>query len=91
MADLQAIKQSAHIVYDEAGQPVVQIPLHEWEELWAELEPKQPSQIEQIQALLKQWESEPDDTPTEWWEEFDAFLRENPVTFGNPDMVANDE
>ena len=91
MADLEAIKQAARIVYDEQGTPVVQLPLEQWDELWAELEPEQPSQIERIQALIKQWQSEPDDTPPEWWDEFRQFLRENPVTFGDPDTLFSDE
>jgi hypothetical protein len=91
MADLETIKQSARIVYDEQGTPVVQLPLEQWAELWAELEPAQPSQIERIQALIKQWQSEPDDTPPEWWDEFREFLRENRMNFAPRDLSANDK
>lgn len=85
MADLEAIKQSARIVYDEQGTPVVQVPLEQWQELMADVEgTAELPQHMRIKALLKQWENEPDDTPPEWWEEFDAFLRENPVNFGDP-------
>ena len=38
---------------------------------------KQRRQAEQIKALLASWDSQPDDTPEEWWDEFDTFLREH--------------
>lgn len=92
MADLETIKQSARIVYDEQGTPVVQLPLEQWQELIADVEgtAELPQHV-RIQALLKQWEQEPDNTPEEWWEQFDAFMRENPVTFGDPDTIFGDE
>ena len=83
MVDLTHLQQAALVVKDENGNEVVQIPRELWEEavgrIEVEAEPPKLSQAEQIRALLKRWEEEPDDTPAEWWDEFDEFLRVNPV------------
>ncbi len=34
-------------------------------------------QHERIKALLAQWETEEDDTPATWWDEFNALLESN--------------
>lgn len=77
MVDLTALKQAAHVVRDESGNPVVQIPLPLWQEWLAQLEPG--GQIKQINALLQSWEGEANDP--EWWNEFREFLKENPLDF----------
>lgn len=92
MADLEAIKQSARIVYDEQGIPVVQLPLEQWQELIADVEgTAELPQYMRIKALLKEWENEPDDTPPGWWEEFDAFLRANRMNFEERDLPIDDK
>jgi hypothetical protein len=35
---------------------------------------------------VNQWESEHDDTPPGWWEEFDTFLRANRMNFEERDL-----
>jgi hypothetical protein len=83
MVDLTALRQAARKTKDENGKDVVQIPLEVWEETVEadEVEEAQPqlSQAERIKALLKKWEEEPDDTPAEWWDKFEAFLKANRV------------
>lgn len=82
MTDLLALKQAARIVYDETGNPVVQIPLALWQEWLAQLEPEN-SQIQQINALMQAWASEPEDTPEGWWDDFRPFLNDNPLRLEN--------
>jgi hypothetical protein len=92
MVSLTDMKQAARVVKDENGQPVVQVPLDVWEAVVGKVEEKQPlSQGEQIQALLKSWENEPDDKSPEWWQEFDEFLKENPIRLGDPESFQGDE
>jgi hypothetical protein len=67
----QYIKQTT----DNEGNPVIQIPLEVWQRFINE---KPISQIEQISALLDEWEQEPAETmPDNWWDEFTAFIRTN--------------
>lgn len=76
----------AIIVHDQDGKEYVLIPRDQFE---AE-PPQQKSQIERIMEVLDLWEPEPGDDV--WWEEFRHFLKENPVTFGDPpDNVDDDE
>ncbi len=49
---------------------------------WATGQP----QHERIRALLGRWASEPDDTPAEWWQEFDEFLKANRLRFPERDL-----
>lgn len=91
MSDLTDIKQAARVVKDENGLPVVQVPLDLWEAVMGEIEPEAPSQIEQILAVLKEWENEPDDKSPEWWDEFDQFLKDNQVNFSERDLGLGDE
>jgi len=50
------------------------------------------SQKEQIEALLKKWENEPeDDMRDEWWDEYFRLLKENPVSFGESDLGFGEE
>lgn len=81
MADLSTIKEAARIVSDEHGMPVVQIPLALWEEIVKAVAPGQLPQHERIRATLQAWETEQDEMPDEWWDEFSRFLRENRVQF----------
>ena len=74
MIDLQELQQSAHIETDQNGQPVVQIPLEVWE-AWLAQDAR--SHNARLLALLDEWEAEPDDTPAEWWNDFQAFLKAN--------------
>jgi hypothetical protein len=91
MVDLTHLQQVARVVKDEHGNEVVQIPRELWEEFLTETQP-QPSQKEQIEALLKKWEDEPeDDMPEEWWDEYFQFLKENPVTFEERDLGFGEE
>jgi hypothetical protein len=85
MTDLEALKQVARFTHDEHGQPVVQIPLAAWTEFMAETG-AEPPQHERIKALLKEWEEHPDDTPAEWWDEFEEFLKQNRVNFPERDL-----
>lgn len=88
MTDISSLKEAARIVYDEAGQPVVQIPLALWREWLADFEPENP-QIHQINALLRAWAEEPDDTPVGWWDDFRQFLKENPLDIEPPHDFAD--
>ncbi len=95
MVDLTHLQQVARVVKDENGNEVVQIPRELWEEIVGriEVEEERPklSQAEQIRALLKKWEEEPDDTPAEWWDEFESFLKANRVKFEERDLGFDDE
>ncbi len=92
MSDLMDIKQAARVVKDQNGLPVVQVPLDLWEAVMGEIADKpKPSQAEQIKALLKSWENEPDDKSPEWWAEFDQFLKDNRVNFPERDLGLGDE
>lgn len=81
MVDLTQLQQAARKTKDEHGNDVVQIPLEVWEEVFEdeEIEEQAPSQIEQIMAVIKEWENIPDDKSEEWWDEFEEFLGANPV------------
>ena len=70
MVDLTAIRQAARKVKDEYGNDVVQLPLKVWEETFEDEEEHEPSQIEQIIAVIKKWGNVPDDKSEEWWDEF---------------------
>jgi alpha-L-arabinofuranosidase len=74
MVNLEDIEQAAQITRDERGKPVVQIPLDLWQK-W--LEQARKPQNERILALLDEWDTNPDDTPAEWWDEFQTFLKVN--------------
>ncbi len=92
MVSFTDVQQAARVVKDENGQPVVQVPLDVWEAFAGKVEEKSTlSQGEQIRALLKSWENEPDDKSPEWWQEFDTFLKENPVKLGDPESFQGDE
>jgi hypothetical protein len=80
MVDLTAIKQVAQVVSDEDGIAYVRIPLSLWEVLLNSLESERP-QHERIRAMLNAWETEPDETPPGWWDEFDAFMVEQRISF----------
>jgi hypothetical protein len=94
MVSLLEIQQVAHKTTDEHGRAVVQIPLELWEAYAGTIpQREQPllSQADRIKALLKEWENEPDDKSPEWWDEFDAFMKANPVDFGEPDLGFENE
>ena len=78
MTDISSLKEAARIVYDETGQPVVQIPLALWQKWVTQLEPEN-VQVQQINALLHAWAEEPEDTPEGWWDDFRQFLKETPL------------
>ena len=90
MVDINALKQAARIVKDENGEPVVQITLELWEDIMNSLQPDMP-QHERIKAVLKLWESIPDDKSDEWWDEFNQFLKDNRVNFPERDLGFGDE
>lgn len=81
MTDLNDLKQAAKIVENEAGEPVVQIPVATWEAYVTESEVSRP-QHERIKEVLDQIRQEADEESTQWWEEFAEFLNENRVYFG---------
>jgi hypothetical protein len=82
MTDLNDLKQAAKIVENEAGEPVVQIPVATWEAFVSE-QSHASSQKSRIEALLVEWEQNPaNDMPDEWWDDFSGFLNENRVHFG---------
>ncbi len=90
MTDISDIKQVVQITTDAQGEAIVQLPLALWQELVAHIE-NQPSQYDQIHSLLQQWEAEPDDTPDEWWDDFQVFLQDNRPTFEARDLGLNGE
>jgi hypothetical protein len=90
MVDLTQLQQAARVVKDENGNKVVQIPLDLWEEAVGHIEPQQ-SQIEQIMAVLREFENEPDDKSDEWWDEFNDFLKANRLNFEERDLGFDDE
>jgi len=85
MTDLQDLKRVARVTQDEHGQPVVQIPLAEWDAFLDDSGTNMP-QHERIKALLRKWREHPDDTPSEWWDDFQSFLNENRVNFPERDL-----
>ena len=98
MIDLNTLKHAAEFVKNNQGKPVVQIPVDIWDALLEQIEANRPpqqepdkSQGEKILAVLKEFKANPDPTPKEWWDEFDAFLKENPVTFPERDLHPDDE
>lgn len=93
MDELTAIRQAARKVKDEHGNDVMQIPIEVWEEVFEDeaIEEHTPSQIEQIMAVIKEWENIPDDKSQEWWDEFDAFLKDNRVNFEERDLGFDEE
>lgn len=74
MVNLEDLQRAARIETDKEGQPVIQIPLKLWED-W--LTQGTRPQNRQLLALLDEWDAKPDDTPAEWWDEFQAFLKAN--------------
>lgn len=89
MVDLTHLQQAARVVKDENGNEVVQIPRELWEEVIGQFEP-QPSQIEQIMEVLREFENEPDDKSDEWWDEFNEFLKANRLNFEERDLGFDD-
>jgi hypothetical protein len=89
MIDRIAIQRAVQIVADEQGLPVVQIPLPLWEKLLNSLAEERP-QHERIKALLAAWDAEPDDTPAEWWNEFDTFMAENRLELQDRSLGSED-
>ena len=81
MTDLNDLKQAAKIVENEAGEPVVQIPISTWEAYVSESEAARP-QHERIKEVLDQIRQETDEETSQWWEEFAEFLSEYRVHFG---------
>ena len=47
-------------------------------------------QHERLLALLDSWQAEPGDKSPEWWQELDAFMRDNRPTFPIP-VLLDDE
>jgi hypothetical protein len=90
MVDLTHLQQVARVVKDENGNEMVQIPRELWEEAVGHIEP-QPSQIEQIMEVLREFENEPDDKSDEWWDEFNEFLKANRLNFEERDLGFDDE
>jgi hypothetical protein len=98
MVDLNQIRKSVEVVRNTQGQSVVQIPLDMWESLLAEIEvqndnnaPTNKTRNEGLLQLIQDWRSSPDDTPQTWWDEFDEFLRENPLRFTERDLKLGDD
>lgn len=91
MTSLIEVQQAARATQDEHGEPVIQIPLKIWEAYMHEVKPAQ-SQKEQIEALLQQWENEPEkDMPEAWWDEFMAFLKANRFHLRERDLDFGEE
>ncbi len=91
MINLDALKEAARIVKDEKGDTVVQIPLPVWEQLVGAVPSDEDlPQHERIKALLREWQEHPDDTPDQWWDEFEEFLKENRVNFPERDLGLDD-
>ncbi len=80
MIRLEDIKEAAQSTVNEQGKPVVQIPRELWDE-WLAQQPKSIQELrpenQQALALLDEWEANPDDTPDEWWDQFQQFLKDN--------------
>jgi len=83
--DISAIR----ITTDEAGNPIVVLPLAVWQDLLSQLH-LQPHQDDQIKAILRRWKSEPDDTTPEWWDAFDMELKANRTTFHGANMSTDE-
>ena len=94
MVDLNAIQQGVQIVKNEQGDSVVQVPLELWEAILKKIQPRQSDEIpqhEKFRALLAAWDAEPDDTPDEWWDDFETFLKANRQHFSTPDLKLGDD
>lgn len=93
MTDLSKLRAAAEVVQDEQGNKFVKVPLQVWQEEMdlpnTTITPEE--QHRAIKALLKDWSAQPDDTPAEWWAEFDAFLNDNRMQFSERDLGFKDE
>jgi len=83
--DISTITQAARMMTDAQGTPVVVLPLSLWQELLKQID-AQPPQNERIKAILKRWESEPEEATPEWWDALDADLKANRITFPERDL-----
>jgi hypothetical protein len=73
------IQQYARETTDAEGNPVIQIPLHIWQQFTGK---NSLPQIEQINVLLQDWQEHPQDSmPDAWWDEFTDFLQQNRLNF----------
>jgi hypothetical protein len=61
----------------------VQIPFELWEEIVAQIEPKN-EQVKKILAIVEAWKNDSDYPSEEWWDEFEQFLEDNRFTLGEP-------
>jgi hypothetical protein len=75
MEDFEQIKQALRIIEGDDGTPYVQLPLVVWLDLISSNMPI--PQHERLKALMQKWELEPDDTPPEWWDEFEQQMLYN--------------
>ncbi len=102
MIDLNTLKHAATFAKNDQGKPVVQIPVDVWEAVLEQIEAnKQPEPASQVasnqsqqarwQAFLRESENYVDDKSETWWDEFDAFLKENRVNFPERDLKLGDE
>lgn len=76
MVDLTELEQGTRFVEGDNGEGFVQIPIHLWIEIMSELEKDLP-QNERLRRWMERREMIPDDTPPEWWDEFDKFMEES--------------
>lgn len=88
MSTYDLLKESAQILTDNTGKPVVQIPLELWDTLLLQLHDL--SQSERLKLLLLQWDAEADESLDRDWDTFDAFIRENRLRF-NSDAFDSDD
>lgn len=93
MTDITDLKHAARVKINEAGEQVVELPLELWEAYTGEpvAKPAFQPERESLTELFEAWENEPDDTPPGWWDEFDEFLKQNPVSLPVPDLELDDE
>jgi hypothetical protein len=91
MTTLHDLEQTAHEIVDENGEAMVVIPKAIWQAYLTELRQPLPlSHKEQMEMLWATWANEPQ-ADDNFWQEFDQFLKENPVRLGNPDTFTADE
>jgi hypothetical protein len=93
MTDLSRLKAASEVIQDEQGNKFVRVPLQVWQEEIdmpnTTITPEE--QHRALKALLADWSAHPDDTPAEWWAEFDAFLKDNRMQFPERDLGFKDE
>ena len=81
---LAELTDKVRFVTDAEGKQAVQLDLQTWQEivvLLQDTEAGSESQNQRALGLLQAWMSKPDDKDKAWWDELEADLQQNHLTF----------